>query len=215
MKGALSAIGSRTINRLRSKPLLNIFAHNALEFVGYARAAQGHRLLAVDEDGRGWGFAGAGQGYADVRVLAFAGAVHSGSAPTMNDLLSGYVQAMLGDLQNVAEHVRAGKLVALAVANEKRIASLPETPTLIESGLAGFTSKSWFGMVARAGTPADVVQKWNGAIRAALKSEAVRKKLEPLGVELADISVEDFAAFLKAEGEQARYAVEVSGAKGP
>ena len=138
---------------------------------------------------------------------------YAGSAPAMNDLLSGHVQAMLGDLQNIAEHVRAGKLVAIAVANEKRLGSLPEVPTLTEAGVAGFTSKSWFGMVARAGTSADVVAKWNAAIRTALKSDAVRKKLEPLGVELADTSVEEFGGFLKAEAAQAAYAVEVSGAK--
>lgn len=140
---------------------------------------------------------------------------YAGSAKAMGDLLSGHVQVMLGDLQNVAELVQAGKLVALGVADEKRVAALPDTPTLIEAGVADFTSKSWFGMMARAGTPANVIAKWNIAIRKALASAAVKQKLQPLGVEIADTSVAEFEKFLKLQADLAQYAVEVSGAKAP
>lgn len=129
-------------------------------------------------------------------------APYGGSAPALKDLIGGHVAVMLGDLQNVREQI-GGNLRALAVANETRLASLPDVPTMAEAGVPGFTSKSWFGLVMRAGTDPAIIEKWNAAVREALRDPSVRARLEPHGVTIPDMAVQDFAAFLVSENETA------------
>lgn len=138
---------------------------------------------------------------------------YGGSAPAMKDLLGGHVPMMLGDLQNVREQVTAGTLRAVAVANETRLASLPDVPTIEEAGISGFTSKSWFGLVMRAGTPAPIVSRWNAAVRAALDDPAIRAKLEPHGVTLSNTTPAEFGAFLRSEAAKAADAIRLAGLK--
>lgn len=138
---------------------------------------------------------------------------YKGSAPAMNDLVAGHVQAMLGDLQNVAEQLKAGTLRAIAVANETRIASMPDLPTLDELGVGGFTSKSWFGAVARKDTSPEITAKWSAAFADALKRPAVRERLAGLGVDLVGSTPEAMQAFLASEAAKADDAVKLSGAK--
>ncbi len=138
---------------------------------------------------------------------------YKGSAPAMNDLVAGHVQAMLGDLQNVSEQLKAGTLRPIAVANETRIASMPDLPTLNELGVTGFTSKSWFGAIARKGTPPEITAKWSAAFADALKRPAVKERLAGLGVDLVGSNPEAMQAFLAAEAAKAEDAVKLSGAK--
>jgi tripartite-type tricarboxylate transporter receptor subunit TctC len=138
---------------------------------------------------------------------------YNGSAPAMKDLIGGHVPMMLGDLQNVREQVLSGTLRAIAVANETRLASLPDVPTVAEAGIAGFTSKSWFGLVMRSGTPEPIVAKWNSAVRAALNDPAVKARLEPHGVALAQMSPSEFGAFLRAEAGEAATTIGLAGLK--
>lgn len=138
---------------------------------------------------------------------------YNGSAPAMKDLIGGHVPMMLGDLQNVREQIAAGTLRAIAVANEARLASLPDVPTVAEAGVTGFTSKSWFGLVMRAGTPGPVVAKWNAAVLAALADPEVRARLEPHGVTLGDMAAPEFGAFLAREAENAANTIRLAGLK--
>ncbi|WP_168201534.1 Bug family tripartite tricarboxylate transporter substrate binding protein [Phreatobacter aquaticus] len=138
---------------------------------------------------------------------------YGGSAPAMKDLIGGHVPAMLGDLQNVREQLASGNLRAIAVANETRLASLPDVPTVAEAGVAGFTSKSWFGLVMKAGTPTAIVDRWNIAVRAALADPGVRARLEPHGVTIADMAPEAYAGFLAAENQSVVDAVRQAGLK--
>ena len=115
---------------------------------------------------------------------------YKGSAPAMNDLVAGHVDAMLGDLQNVSEQLKVGALRAIAVANEKRLPAMPELPTLDELGVKGFTSKSWFGAIARKETPPDIVAKWSEAFAAAaLKRPDVQQRLGGLGIQLVEFDL--------------------------
>lgn len=129
-------------------------------------------------------------------------APYGGSAPAMKDLIGGHVPVMLGDLQNVRDQI-GGNLRALAVANETQLAALPGVPTMAEAGIPGFTSKSWFGLVMKAGTDPAIVEKWNAAVREALRDPSVRARLEPHGVTIPDMPVQAFAAFLAGENEAA------------
>lgn len=138
---------------------------------------------------------------------------YKGSAPAMNDLVAGHVQAMLGDLQNVAPQIKAGTLRPLAVANETRLPSMPDLQTLEELGIKGFTSKSWFGAVARQGTPREIVAKWSAAFAVALKNRAVKERLGSLGVELAGLPPDGMQAFMAQEAAKSEEAVRLSGAK--
>ncbi|WP_315831533.1 tripartite tricarboxylate transporter substrate binding protein [Bradyrhizobium prioriisuperbiae] len=138
---------------------------------------------------------------------------YKGSAPAMNDLVAGHVQAMLGDLQNVSEQLKGGTLRPIAVANESRIPSMPDLPTLNELGVTGFTSKSWFGALVRKGTSPEIVAKWSAAFADALKRPAVKERLASLGVDLVGSSPEQMQAFLASEAAKAEDAVKLSGAK--
>ena len=137
---------------------------------------------------------------------------YKGSAPALNDLLAGHVQAMLGDIQNVSGQITAGSLRPLAVANEKRLAAMPDLPTIDELGVKGFTSKSWFGAVMRKDTPPEIVAKWGAAFAEALRRPDVKARLAPLGVELAGYSPEQMQQFLTDEAAKGTEAVKTSGA---
>jgi len=138
---------------------------------------------------------------------------YKGSAPALNDLVAGHVKCMLADLQNVSQLVKVGTLHAIAVANEKRLPSMPDVPTLDELGVKGFTSKSLFGAVARKGTPPEIIAKWSTALAAAIKQPALQQRLGGLGVELIGSTPEQMNAFLAAEAVKAEQAVKESGAK--
>lgn len=138
---------------------------------------------------------------------------YKGSAPAMNDLVAGHVNAMLGDLQNVSEQLKGGTLRALAVANETRLPSMPDLPTLDELGVKGFTSKSWFAAIVRKDTPREIVVRWSEAFAAALKQPAVQQRLGGLGIELVGATPEQTQTFLATEATKGESAVKESGAK--
>jgi tripartite-type tricarboxylate transporter receptor subunit TctC len=138
---------------------------------------------------------------------------YKGSAPAMNDLVAGHINAMLGDLQNVSEQLKAGTLRAIAVANEKRLPSMPDLPTLDELGVKDFTSKSLFGAVARKDVPPEIIARWGVAFSDAIKQPAVKERLGGLGVELIGSSPEQMNVFLATEAVKTEEAVKESGAK--
>lgn len=138
---------------------------------------------------------------------------YKGSAPAMNDLVAGHVHAMLGDLQNVSEQMQGGTLRPIAVANEKRLASLPDLPTLDELGVKGFTSKSWFGALAKSGTPPEIVTKWSNAFAEALKRPEVQQRIGALGIELIGSSPEETRAFMTREAARMEDAIKQAGVK--
>lgn len=138
---------------------------------------------------------------------------YRGAAPAMVDLLAGRVDTMLADLSAIAEQVKAGSVRALAVTGETRTAALPDVPTIAEAGLSGFTSESWFGLMARAGTDPRILSRWTTAVQKALASPAVREKLALLGIRAIGSEAEIFARFLRDEDEKYGAAIATSGAK--
>lgn len=127
---------------------------------------------------------------------------YKGNAPAMTDLLGGHVDAMFAD--HVDEALKSSNLRILALAGAKRSPEIPDVPTLQELGMKDFTSSSFYGVMMRAGTPAEIVDKWSAAIRAALKAPAVQEKLRQQGIDPIGSTPADYAAFLKAE--DAKYA---------
>jgi tripartite-type tricarboxylate transporter receptor subunit TctC len=124
---------------------------------------------------------------------------YKGSAPALTDLMGGQIQAMFDTVASCLPHLQAGKLKALAVATAKRSSALPDVPTLSESGLTGFDIATWFGLMAPAGTPADVVAKLQHEVVAALGTEDLKKQLAAAGAEPVGSTAEQMAQQIRAE----------------
>ena len=124
---------------------------------------------------------------------------YKGSGPALMDVVAGTVPLMFDTMLVVGANVKAGKLRAIAVASPKRIASLPNVPTMAEAGLPGFTVVSWQAIFAPAHTPKPIVQKLNADIAKVLRMPDVQAKLDELGVDPAAGPPEQLAEFQKAE----------------
>ncbi len=120
------------------------------------------------------------------------------TGPMVTALLAGEVPSAFINVSGAGPHVRAGRMRALAVTSAKRATSMPELPTLAESGVAGFESGTWYGLTAPRGTPTAAINVLNREIAAALKTDT-REKIAGLGVELAPTSPKEFADYLRAE----------------
>ena len=124
---------------------------------------------------------------------------YKGAAPGVTDVTAGQVQAMIINIPTVMPLVKAGKLKALAVTSAKRAVSLPDVPALAESGLAGYETLAWFGLLAPARTPPDVVNTLHREVQKALAKPEVREALARLGAEPSGIGPAEFGGFIKSE----------------
>jgi tripartite-type tricarboxylate transporter receptor subunit TctC len=138
---------------------------------------------------------------------------YKGSPPALADLMGGQVQLMFDNLPTSLPHVKAGKLKALAVTTAKRIPALPDLPTVDESGLPGFETGSWFGLLAPAGTPKEIIARVDIEIRKMVQSPEMREKLIQQGAEPLGMGSDEFAAHIKAELVKWGEVVKASGAK--
>lgn len=138
---------------------------------------------------------------------------YRGSAPAISDLVGGQVQLMFDNLPSALPQIKAGKLRALAVTSATRAAALPDVPTVGEAGVAGFEASSWFGILAPAGTLADVVAKINGEVANGSATPDAKEKLASLGATAAGGTPQDFARHIAAETTKWAKVVKESGAK--
>ncbi len=138
---------------------------------------------------------------------------YKGSAPAFTDLMAGQVQLMAESVPQAAQYVKAGKLRALAVTSAQRSVALPDTPTLIESGIKGFEVVGFYGVLAPAGTPRPVLDKLSAAFKAVLDNPEIRSRMVQQGADPAFLGHEDFTRFLAAEMPRWAQAVKTSGAK--
>lgn len=122
-----------------------------------------------------------------------------GDAPAYTELLAGRIDATLTAISTAVPYVDAGKLRVLAVANEKRTPLHPDTPTFVESGLPSVVGYGWYGMMAPAGTPSEVIERLNADTNAAIADANVRKKAELAGLQLRGGSAAEFRTFLDSE----------------
>jgi tripartite-type tricarboxylate transporter receptor subunit TctC len=138
---------------------------------------------------------------------------YAGGAPTVNALLGGHVTAAIANYSEVAQHVSAGTLRALAVASPERIDLLPDVPTIAESGFKGIEGTVWFGIVAPAGTPKDTIARIQTDLGVVLKLPAVRDKLAALGFYPVGNTPEEFGAFMHAVSVKFGRVIEAAGIK--
>ncbi len=128
---------------------------------------------------------------------------YKGVAPAVADLMAGQVQLMSGDLSTMMPQVRAGRLRALAVTGAKRSALAPELPTIAEAGVAGYEASGWFGVLAPAATPAELVSRLNIVIVKGIAEAAARERLAALGGEVVGGTPADYA--LRLRGDLAKW----------
>jgi tripartite-type tricarboxylate transporter receptor subunit TctC len=134
-------------------------------------------------------------------------------AEALKDLLAGRVQFMFATIPSVIQHIKAGKLTAVAVSSRTRSRSMPDVPTVAESGFPGFEAGSWFGFLAPKGTPREIILKLNAALNEALTDKEIDARLVLDGADPKPGTPEDFGRFVKAEYEKWAEVVKASGAK--
>ncbi|MBI2771445.1 MAG: tripartite tricarboxylate transporter substrate binding protein [Burkholderiales bacterium] len=175
-------------------------ARNLKELIALARAKPGQ--LAYGSGGNG-SAAHTTMEYLKMQVQApFLHIPYRGTAPSVTDLLAGLVQVLFTGIPALLPHIKSGRMRAVAVSSPKRLALLPDVPTVAESGVAGtkgFEADQWYGLVAPAGTPADVVALLNQHINKALASEEVRARLAAEGAEATPATPQVFGQLIARE----------------
>jgi tripartite-type tricarboxylate transporter receptor subunit TctC len=136
-----------------------------------------------------------------------------GSAPAFTDLIAGHVQFMAESVPQAANYAKLGKVRALAVTSAKRNPALPNTPTVLETGLANLEVVGFYGILAPKATPPDVVSKLSQAFKETLESPDIQKKMLEQGADPAYLNADQFTKFLAGEMPRWAKAVKQAGAK--
>ena len=163
--------------------------------------------LAKDKPGRiNYGSSGAGTSvhlcmelFKTMTNTSMTHIPYKGSAPVVADLIGGQVDIMFDNLPNVIQHVRGGRMKALAVSGGKRSAAAPEVPTVAEAGVPGFDVTVWFGVLAPAGTPREIIQRLNAESTKIINSVDVTDKFMKQGVSPSTGTPEQFGDLVKSE----------------
>jgi len=172
-------------------------AKSVAELIQYAKAHPG--TLNYSSPGNGSGAHLAGQLFKSMARIDIVHIPFNGIAPAVGAVVGGQVQVMFAGTPSALPQVKAGRLVPLGVASSKRIAAAPELPTLDESGLPGFDVTSWYGIVAPAATPHDIIARLQTEITGALSQPDVREKLAALGAEPIGNTPAEFATMITVE----------------
>ena len=181
------------------------------ELLAYARANPGKLSFGSGSNGSAGHLAG--ELFKTEAGVDMVHIPYKGGAPALQALLAGDTQLMFDNLANAATQLKAGKLKALAVTTAKRSSLMPELPTLSETGLPGFDIYTWWGFMAPAGTPKEIVAKWNAEVTRILNSPEMKAFFAQQGAEPAPDSPEQFAALIRSEISKYAKIVKQSGAK--
>ncbi|MEJ7932354.1 tripartite tricarboxylate transporter substrate binding protein [Ramlibacter sp. AN1015] len=167
------------------------------EFISHAKANPGK--LNYSSFGNNTSNHLAGELFKSITGVQATHIPYKGSGPSITDLLGGQVQYTFDTPPAVLEHVRGGKLRALAVATRQRLESAPQVPTFAEAGVPAFTGGTWFGLFAPAKTPNAVVERINAETVAALNSPELKKAFNDRGIIAAPQKPDEFGRFVQSE----------------
>jgi len=202
------ALGVRVPNVLVVNPDLPV--RSVAELVAHAKANPGK--LNVASSGSGTSIHMSGELFKLRTGTDIVHVPYKGSAPALTDLIGGQVHLMFDNMPPAWPHVQAGRLRALAVTTRERSPSAPDLPTMIELGFDDFEASSWFGFLAPAGTPAEIIQILNAAVQKTLAKPEIIQRFHELGAVTAPGTPTDFARFIQSEVERWAPVVRASGA---
>lgn len=185
-------------------------AKTVVELIAYARANPGKVSLA--SPGNGTGPHVAGELFKMMTGVNVVHVPYRGSPPMLTDLLGGHVQVAFDGLSSSIEHIRAGKLRALAVATATRLDALPDVP-IVADAIPGFEASGWCGVVAPKSTSAEIIDKLNKEINAGLADPKIVARLTDLGTTPFASTAEDFSGFISDEIEKWAKVVRFAGLK--
>lgn len=180
----------------------NLPARTVKEFIALAKAEPGK--LSYSSSGAGGGPHLAAEMFKDASGAFILHVPYRGGGPAIADLLAGHVQLSFMTVFEASGHIKSGKLRALAVTSDKRVAALPDVPTLSEAGLPGFNSISWIGLLGPAALPADLQERIAADVREVLSRDAMKEKFTGLGAIPAPTSPSQFGALIA--NDRKRYA---------
>jgi tripartite-type tricarboxylate transporter receptor subunit TctC len=172
-------------------------AKNVAELVAYAKAKPG-------ELNHGSSGTGSPQHLGSVLLQQLSGTKmnhvpYKGAAPAVADLLAGRIQVWIGAANSLLPHIRADKVRVLGTTASQRFSALPDTPTVAEAGVAGYSLYPWLGLFVPAKTPAEAVKRINGEVARILASAEVKARLVPQGMDLTTNSPDELAALIRQE----------------
>jgi len=172
-------------------------ANNAKELIDLAKAKPGTVNFA--SGGSGGSNHISGVAFAYTAGIDLTHVPYKGNGPAITDLLADRVQILFTSLGPVEQHLKAGKLKAIAVTGPKRLAALPDVATVSENALPGYEFTTWYGLAAPAGTPRPVIDRLNADLRKTMASPEVMDKLASIGGDLTVNSPDQFTAMIKTE----------------
>jgi tripartite-type tricarboxylate transporter receptor subunit TctC len=190
------------ISMLASSPLMivsnnNFAAKSISELVALAKAKPGS--LNCGSAGSGTSQHLACELFKSTAKVDIKHVPYKGNAMAMTDVMGGQIELLFDQMATAVPHVKSGRVRALAVTSAKRSPAMPDVPTVSESGLPGFETNAWFGIVGPRDMPKDVVDSSNASLRKALARAEVKKQLGDQGLELTPSSPEEFRSTLKSE----------------
>jgi tripartite-type tricarboxylate transporter receptor subunit TctC len=172
-----------------------VVATNIRELIAIAKANPGK--LSFGSSGTGAASHLAAELFKSMAGVDLLHVPYKGTGQALTDLVGGQVDLMFAPAQTVMSHVQGGRLRALAVTSARRSETLPNLPTVTESGLPGYAAVGWFGLLAPAATPKAIVAKLSADANRVLAQKDVREKLLALGSEPSGSTPEEFAAFIR------------------
>ena len=184
------------------------------DFIRYARANPGKLNMA--SSGNGTSIHLAGELFKSMSGTYLVHFPYRGSGPALVDLIGGTMDVMFDNLPSALPHIKSGRLKALAVTSSQRSAALPDAPTLEQAGgpaLKGYDASSWFGLLAPAGTPADVVNRLQQEVAKSFNKPDIKEKLQSQGAIPGGNTPAEFTKFIDAEIAKWALVVKASGAK--
>jgi tripartite-type tricarboxylate transporter receptor subunit TctC len=188
----------------------SVAARTVLEFIAYAKANPGKLTMA--SAGSGTPPHIAGELFKMMTGVNMLHVPYRGGGPAITDLLGGKVQVLFGGMPASIEHIRAGKLRALAVTTVERSPALPDIPT-VASFVPGYEASTFFGLSAPRATPPEIVERLNGAIKAILADSVVKARLADLGGTALALSPAEFGKLIADETEKWRKVIRAANIK--
>jgi tripartite-type tricarboxylate transporter receptor subunit TctC len=169
--------------------------------------------LSFSSAGNGTGGHLSGELYKMLAGVDLLHVPYKGVAPAMIDVVSGQVTMTFASILSGAQQVRTGRLRALAVTGARRSPAVSDLPTMMEAGVANYESATWYGIVAPAGTPADIINRLNGEITSILKGQEMNDRLTKEGADPVGNTPAEFARHIQTEIEKWRKVIRAAGIK--